>query len=153
MCFVFIWEQTATCATYSINWLVFITEMKSVYSAVRTGALNREVWHSSLLKTAIQISSWLTKHTSISSDNVFSNRCNSGFSFASLRFFIFLRQSWSKLFGTLGEWSASRTDISFHIKICTTSFVSFYHHAPLSPFLPRILEFWVSVIDIKYGKK
>ena len=27
MCFVFIWEQTATCATYSMNWLVFITEM------------------------------------------------------------------------------------------------------------------------------
>jgi hypothetical protein len=39
MCFVFIWEQTATCATYSINWLVFITEMKSVYCAVRTGSL------------------------------------------------------------------------------------------------------------------
>jgi len=37
MYFVFIWEQTATCATYNINWLVFITEMKSVYSAVRTG--------------------------------------------------------------------------------------------------------------------
>jgi hypothetical protein len=29
-------KKTATCATYSINWLVFITEMKSVYSAVRT---------------------------------------------------------------------------------------------------------------------
>jgi len=43
LCFVFIWEQTATCATYSINWLVFITEMKSIYSAVRTGALNRAV--------------------------------------------------------------------------------------------------------------
>ena len=41
MCFVFIWEQTAACATYSINWLVFITEMKSVYSAVRTGSLNK----------------------------------------------------------------------------------------------------------------
>ena len=27
MCFVFISEETATCATYSINWLVFITEM------------------------------------------------------------------------------------------------------------------------------
>jgi hypothetical protein len=39
LCFVFIWEQTATCATFSINWLVFITEMKSVYSAVRTGSL------------------------------------------------------------------------------------------------------------------
>jgi len=39
MCFVFIWEQTVTCGTYSINWLVFITEMKSVYSAVRTGSL------------------------------------------------------------------------------------------------------------------
>ena len=41
--FVRISEQTATCATYSINWLVFITEMKSVYSAVRTGSLNRAV--------------------------------------------------------------------------------------------------------------
>ena len=28
LCFVFIWEQTATCATYSINLLIFITEMK-----------------------------------------------------------------------------------------------------------------------------
>ena len=35
------WEQTATCATYKINWLDFITGMKSVYSAVRTGALNK----------------------------------------------------------------------------------------------------------------
>jgi len=48
MCFVFIWEQTATCATYSINWLVFITEMKSIYSAVRTGSLNKSVCASSL---------------------------------------------------------------------------------------------------------
>jgi len=48
MCFVFIWEQTATCATYSINWLVFITEMNSVYSAVRTGSLNKTVCASSL---------------------------------------------------------------------------------------------------------
>ena len=48
MCFVFIWEQTATCATYSINWLVFITEMKSVYSAVRTGSLAKAVCSPSL---------------------------------------------------------------------------------------------------------
>ena len=40
VCFVFIWEQTTTCATYSINWLVFITGMKSVYCAVRTGSLH-----------------------------------------------------------------------------------------------------------------
>jgi hypothetical protein len=40
MCFVFIWEQTATCATSIINWLVFITELKSVYCAVRTGSLS-----------------------------------------------------------------------------------------------------------------
>jgi len=40
MCFVFIWEQTGTCATYSINWLVFITETGCVYCAVRTGSLN-----------------------------------------------------------------------------------------------------------------
>jgi hypothetical protein len=32
-------EQTATCATYSINWSLFVTEMKSVYRAVRTGFL------------------------------------------------------------------------------------------------------------------
>ena len=48
MCFVFVWEQTANCATYSINWLVFVTRMKSVYSAVRTGALNKAVCASSL---------------------------------------------------------------------------------------------------------
>jgi len=46
MCVVFIWEQTATCATYSTNWLVLITELKSVYSAVRTGYLNDAVCHS-----------------------------------------------------------------------------------------------------------
>jgi hypothetical protein len=48
MCFVFISEQTATCATSIINWLVFITEFKSVYSAVRTGPLNKAVCASSL---------------------------------------------------------------------------------------------------------
>jgi len=48
MCFVFIWEQTATCATYTTNWLVFITQMKSVYSAVRTGSLNKAVCASSV---------------------------------------------------------------------------------------------------------
>jgi len=47
ICFVFIWEQTATCVTYSINWFVFITEMKSVHSAVRTGYLNKAVCASS----------------------------------------------------------------------------------------------------------
>jgi hypothetical protein len=35
-------------ATYSINGLVFITEMKSVYSAVRTGPLNKAVCSPSL---------------------------------------------------------------------------------------------------------
>ena len=48
LCFVFIWEQTATCATYSINWSVFITEMKSVYSVVQIGSLNKAVCGSSL---------------------------------------------------------------------------------------------------------
>ena len=48
MCFVFIWERTATCATYSINWSVFITEMKSVYCAVRTVSLNKAVCASHL---------------------------------------------------------------------------------------------------------
>ena len=46
--FVFIWEQMATCATYSINWLIFITEMKSVYCAVQTESLNKAVCSSYL---------------------------------------------------------------------------------------------------------
>ena len=41
--FLFISDQTATCATYIINWLVCITEMKNVYCAVRTGNLTRAV--------------------------------------------------------------------------------------------------------------
>jgi hypothetical protein len=45
--FLFIWEQTATCASYIINYLVITTEMKSVYCAVRTGSLNKAVCHSS----------------------------------------------------------------------------------------------------------
>jgi len=44
-------KQTAICAAYSINWLVFITEMKNVYSAVRTGSLNKAVCASSLKST------------------------------------------------------------------------------------------------------
>ena len=68
MCFVFIWEQTATCATYSINWLVFITEMKSVYCAVRTGSLNTAVCPSSLMLG--QLLSWLHS-SSISEPNNF----------------------------------------------------------------------------------
>jgi hypothetical protein len=37
--FVHISEQTATFALYVINWLVFITVVESVYSAVRTDSL------------------------------------------------------------------------------------------------------------------
>jgi hypothetical protein len=64
MCFVFIWEQTATCVTYIIYWLVFITELKSVYSAVRTGPLNETasinvrsqyLWHLSEVQTSDHI--------------------------------------------------------------------------------------------------
>ena len=38
-CFVRITEQTAAFAVYVINWLVFITVVESVYSAVRTDYL------------------------------------------------------------------------------------------------------------------
>jgi hypothetical protein len=39
MCFVWISEQTAIIFLYNINWLVFITVVESVYSAVRTDSL------------------------------------------------------------------------------------------------------------------
>jgi hypothetical protein len=41
VCFVWISEQTAIISLYNINWFVFITEMKSVYCAVRTESLVR----------------------------------------------------------------------------------------------------------------
>jgi hypothetical protein len=42
LCVFYISEKkTANCVTYSINWSVFITEMKSVYYAVQTGSLNK----------------------------------------------------------------------------------------------------------------
>ena len=34
MCFVCIWEQTAIISLYSINWLVFVTNMQCVYCDV-----------------------------------------------------------------------------------------------------------------------
>jgi len=40
MYFMKISEQTAIISLYSINWLVFITEVGSVYCAVRTEYLN-----------------------------------------------------------------------------------------------------------------
>jgi hypothetical protein len=43
LCFVFVWEQTKTCTIYIKDSLVFITENNSVYSAVRTGYLNKAV--------------------------------------------------------------------------------------------------------------
>ena len=39
MCFMWISEQTAIISLYNINWLVFVTQMKIVYCAVRTGSL------------------------------------------------------------------------------------------------------------------
>ena len=36
MYFVWIWEQTAIISKYIINWLIFVTEVESVYCAVPT---------------------------------------------------------------------------------------------------------------------
>ena len=44
LCVLYLSEKkTATCTPHIINWLIFITEMKSVYFAVRTGSLNKAV--------------------------------------------------------------------------------------------------------------
>jgi hypothetical protein len=45
MCFVWLSEQTVTFALYVINGLVFITEVESVYSAVRTESYNKDKSH------------------------------------------------------------------------------------------------------------
>jgi len=48
MCFVWLSAQTVTFVLYIINRLVFITEVESVYSAVRTESLYRADYVSSL---------------------------------------------------------------------------------------------------------
>jgi len=46
-CFLRISEETATFASYTINWLVFITAVESVYSAVRSDFLHKADYVSS----------------------------------------------------------------------------------------------------------
>ena len=77
LCFVFIWEQTATCATYSIKWLVFITEVKSVYCAVRTGSLNIVVCASYLKGQSTKLITFETKKSQRSESRFNSLYCNS----------------------------------------------------------------------------
>jgi len=43
-----IYIRTVTNSLHSIDWLVFITKMKSVYRAVHNGYLNKTVYTSSL---------------------------------------------------------------------------------------------------------
>ena len=47
-----------TCATNNINWLVFITEMKSVYCAVRTGSLTLNPLTSTIVAPSSNASKW-----------------------------------------------------------------------------------------------
>ena len=44
MCIIFILDQILTFALCNINWLVFVTEMKSIYCAVWTGYSNKTVY-------------------------------------------------------------------------------------------------------------
>ena len=60
MCFVWISEQTAIISLYNINWLVFITNRKCVYCAVRTE--NLYIHLSSLyLKGSTQTLNWTSQ--------------------------------------------------------------------------------------------
>jgi len=67
-CFVRISEQTATFALYITNWLVFITVVESVYSAVRNDSLYRVrqtiFYVNLLLKLSLSQSILITSFTS-----------------------------------------------------------------------------------------
>ena len=69
MCFVWISEQTAIISLYSINRLVFITETDTVYSAVRTEALN-QIQYKILLQMLLHVSPPLLLQRSRSSEHV-----------------------------------------------------------------------------------
>jgi hypothetical protein len=61
VCFVWISEHTAIISLYSINWMVFITEMERVYCAVRTGSLNATFCPHSVFMCFV----WISEHTAI----------------------------------------------------------------------------------------
>jgi hypothetical protein len=48
LCVLYLSQQTATSAPYSVHWSGFITEMKSAYCAVRLGSLNEAAFALSL---------------------------------------------------------------------------------------------------------
>jgi len=58
MCFVWIWEQTATISLYSIDWPEFITEAECVYCAVRPGYLNIIQVNPSIFRSRWLLSYW-----------------------------------------------------------------------------------------------
>lgn len=53
MCFVLISKPTVTFTLYNINQLIFITKIRSVYSMVETGSLNKTVYASSVTFSTI----------------------------------------------------------------------------------------------------
>ena len=64
MCFVWISEQTAILSLYKINWLVFITEMKSIYCVVRTGYL-----YTAEVNICLEIFTGIEKDTTVCRDS------------------------------------------------------------------------------------
>ena len=116
MCFVFIWEQTATCDTYSINWLVFITEMKSVYCAVRTGHLTKAVCASSLTLMLLTWTKWRAPTNA--------SKWRMGFNSAFKGFMYYLSLVW--------DWSLSNPACKsacavLYCRLCVCPTVPFFH--------------------------
>jgi hypothetical protein len=67
MCVLYGCEEKRGYSVYGINLLVFITEMESVYCAVRTGSLNRiQVYVGLLISLKVQrLSYFATESTSL----------------------------------------------------------------------------------------
>jgi hypothetical protein len=139
MCFVFIWEQT-TCATYSINWLVIITQMESVYCAVRTGYLKsslRLVYDKKCLQRGMD---WVFKLSSLRL--VYNEKC--------------LERSTDWVF----KWSSLRlvydkkclergTDWVFKWSSLHSVFKGFTEHSFMLWLLHAILKIWFKRLDIQ----
>jgi hypothetical protein len=138
MCFVFIWEQSATYATYTINWLLFITKLKSVYCAVRTGSLNTAVCLSSLKGQCMS----MTNTVSSTARFKRSKNCQS------LKFQT-LQGVRNPLRSTLTNWN------NYHVPLATRQLPSLspsnQSYLPSSAIAPTLLSHWPDVLIIRHS--
>jgi hypothetical protein len=145
MCFVFISEQTATSAPYNITWLVFITEMLSVYCAVGS---EREVQTVCFLTATHWYTPWQAKLITQVSLNICTTPADSCGMFPSL----FLSRITNFLARSQREF-VRITPIDALCVMCVCTSVCWLENQPTEIFffwLPTRICRWIQIL-VKFG--